>query len=56
MEKIEKIIDRCFKEIGWLEEEYEGILNFKAFSNGAWTDVTMIRKLYEKIMEELKNA
>jgi len=52
-ETTEELIDRCFKEIGYLEEKHKGILNFKAFSPGAWKDVDMIEKLYKKIMGEL---
>lgn len=54
--KVEDKIKDCFIKIGWLEEEHKGILNFKAFSNGAWTDVQKIRELYELIMKELKKS
>ena len=51
--KTEEIIKNCFIKIRWLEEEHKGILNFKAFSSGAWTEVIKIRELYELIMKEL---
>lgn len=52
-EEMIKLIDDGFKEIGWLDEKHKGILNFKAFSNGAWTDVQKIRELYERLLEKI---
>lgn len=59
MEKkqILELIESSFKEIGWMEDiGTHGKKNFKAFSNGAWTDVQKIRELYERLNEKVEKS